>query len=99
MSALPDSLSNLPKVNSYLQNSVENTDCAILSDQEVYELKGGDNIALAKVALGLVSAFAYLRLSGNLSQITKFNLSGKLKFNFKLQHLFGQIVSFFQECF
>ena len=82
MSALPDNVLNFPKVNSYLTNSVENTDCAILSDQEVYELKGGDNIAFAKVAVGLVSALAYLRLSGNLCQVTKFNLSGKLKYKY-----------------
>ena len=77
MSALPDGVRVPNKVHQFIAKPIEDTDNAILSDSEVYELKGGDKVFAAKVVAGLAAAGLYLTLFGRFGQIKNFHISGK----------------------
>lgn len=76
MSALPNDFK--PRnPGKFLTNLVENTDSSILTDKEVYELKGGDQFLMAKVGLGILVTAGYLKFTGKFSEIITANLKGK----------------------
>lgn len=76
MSAIPKSALTPNKSNNFQQAAVENTDDALLTDQEVYQLKGGDSIFALKLGLGLTAVLGFLRVSGRISQVRSWNISG-----------------------
>ncbi len=77
MSALPDGVRTPNSVHPFVAKPIEETDNSILSDKEVYELKGGDKVFLAKLLVGLGAAGAYLFLFNRLGQVCSFNIRGK----------------------
>lgn len=77
MSALPKGINSPNSVHPFIAKAVEETDNSILSDKEVYELKGGDKVFLIKLAAGLGAAGAYIFLFNRVGQICSFNIRGK----------------------
>ena len=65
------------KTNEFLETLVERTDDALLTDEEVYQLKGGDANFLVKTALGLGAAALFLIATKRTSELTRFNIRGK----------------------
>jgi hypothetical protein len=55
----------------------ERTDDCLLTDDELYQLKGGnDNIAI-KAAVGFGFALAYLLVSKRICELSSFSVTGK----------------------
>ena len=77
MSALPDGIRTPNSVHPFIAKPIEETDNSILSDKEVYELKGGDKVFLLKLLVGAGAAGAYLIFFNRLSQVCSFNIRGK----------------------
>ena len=77
MSALPIQALSPQDPGLFLKNLVENTDSSILSNDELYALKGGDKIFLTKLAVGLTFAYGYLLFSGRLNEVRNFHIQGK----------------------
>lgn len=80
MSAIPLSAYTPQKTSNYLTYAMEETDKAILSHEDVYALKGGDQIFLAKAGVGLFSAAVFLKCSGRLCELQRFNIQGSTFF-------------------
>ena len=60
MSAIPQEAYYPLKTHSVLTNAVENIDNTILSDEEVYQLKGGDNVFVSKILFGIASGALFI---------------------------------------
>merc|ERR1712032_988582 len=76
MSAIPLKSLETKQVSTYLRAINENTDDCILTDEEVYQLKGGDLGLTSKVLVGLGVSFAYLLLSRRHQEFLNFNVVG-----------------------
>jgi len=60
-----------------LGNLVENTDSALLSDEEVYKLKGGDTNFLVKSTLGVGAVVLFLLGTKRINELRRFEVRGK----------------------
>lgn len=60
-------------------NLVENTDSALLSDEEVYKLKGGDTNFLVKSTLGVGAVVLFLLGTKRINELRRFEVRGKHK--------------------
>ena len=85
MSALPDGIRTPNSVHPYIAKPIEETDNSILSDKEVYELKGGDKIFLFKLLAGVAGAGAYLFLFNRVCQVSNFHIRGRYNIFFSYQ--------------
>jgi len=63
-------------VSSFLRAVNEQTDDCILTDQEVYELKGGDKGLASKIAFGLTISLTYLIATRRYKEFLHFNVNG-----------------------
>lgn len=54
----------------------ERTDDCILTDDELYELKGGNAHVVTKAAVGLGFALAYLLVTKRITEFTNFSVTG-----------------------
>jgi hypothetical protein len=80
MSALPHGALHPMKSNKFQALAIEQPDNTILTDQEVYELKGGDKFFLAKFGAGLLAAIGFLQVSGRFSEFRAIRVSGSTFF-------------------
>merc|ERR1711990_177107 len=76
MSALPEGALHPRKVGSFFENLAEHTDDALLTDEEVYNLKGGDGSLLMKTGFGLGAVVAYLILTKRINEVSNFAIRG-----------------------
>ena len=60
----------------------ENTDDCILTDEEVYQLKGGDLGLATKAIVGLGVSIAYLAFTRRHQELLNFNVTGIIIFLF-----------------
>lgn len=74
MSALPNNIHQENKLNPIQQSAIEQPDDTILSDTEVYELKGGDSVFAIKALTGIVTAIAYIGAQRELSLLRNFRI-------------------------
>ncbi len=63
------------KVSNYLSFLNERTDDALLTDEEVYQLKGGDSVLLTKCLVGLGTVGAYLVLRKKHHELFRFEIT------------------------
>ena len=85
MSALPSNVFDEHPINDFSRNVVERTDDSILTDEQVYELKGGDFIFALKFAAGLGAVALSLIKTKKINELTTFSLSSSTFFwNFLL---------------
>ena len=80
MSAIPVGAYTPQNSHPFLASAVEQTDRAILTNDQAYALKGGDQVFLAKVAAGLASAGLYVTLFERSCEVRKFNVRGSTFF-------------------
>ena len=76
MSALPENAHETIHKNKFLSTAIETPDNALLTDNEVYNLKGGDKMFALKVVAGLGAVSLFLCLTKRCNELTKFNISG-----------------------
>ena len=76
MSALPHGALHPMKSNKFQALAIEQPDNTILTDEEVYELKGGDKFFAAKFGAGLLAAFGYLQISGRVAELRAIRVTG-----------------------
>lgn len=74
MSSLPALAQEAQCSNKFIANAIERTDETLLTDDEVYQLKGGDNALLLKTAAGLASVFAFVALTGKAHEFKTFSV-------------------------
>lgn len=75
MSALPK-LTQV-KLPTCLNEPVENPDDALLTDDEVYQLKGGNNFFAIKAVGGIVAAATYIIAFKRVHEVRNFAITGK----------------------
>ena len=80
MSALSSSAQFATSTNDFLSYVIEKPDDTILTDDEVYNLKGGDSIFGLKLLAGVTTGLAVLALCGEFQSLKK--LSGVKGVNF-----------------
>lgn len=76
-SALPQGVFTPQKTSTYLHELAKNPDRAIMSDDDVFAMKGGMPFFLTKFAMGLGATFGFLVLSGRLHEVKNFNIKGR----------------------
>lgn len=62
MSALPEQALHPLKPSQVLIDAIENPDNTILSDEQLFKLKGGNEFLLAKIGIGLGTALSIIGL-------------------------------------
>ena len=65
----------------------ERTDDCLLTDDEVYELKGGNAHLATKAAVGLGFVFAYLLATKRMTEFTNFSVTGNLIISFLMSSI------------
>ena len=55
----------------------ERTDDCLLTDDELYQLKGGNDNTAIKAAVGFGFALAYLLVSKRIKELSSFSITGK----------------------
>lgn len=73
MSALPQGALNPLPSNHFQALAIERPDDTILTDEEVYQLKGGDKFFITKFLLGAVTSLGYIHSKG---ELTTFRIRG-----------------------
>ena len=66
--------------NQFQELAMERPDDCILSDSDVYQLKGGDKIFALKLLSGLGSVAGFLALTGRFKQLRTFEITGSTLF-------------------
>ncbi len=66
MSALPEGALHPIESNQFQTVAIERPDDTILTDEEIYQLKGGNNIFLTKFILGAAAGLGYIHFKGEL---------------------------------
>lgn len=69
MSAISEISLNAKSNDKFLKNVIENPDDTILSDKEVYQLKGSDKIFAIKFLCGIGAGLGVLGLTGELAHL------------------------------
>ena len=70
----------------------ERPDDALLSDEQVYQLKGGDSIFYSKIVVGILTGELYLILSGRAKEVFRHQIKGSTFLKFNLAFLLGSSV-------
>lgn len=90
MSALPqNALVPSTSTNRFLELANDRTDEAILSDRDVYELKGGDSFFVLKLGAGVGSFLLFSALTGRLPELRSMSLRSSTFFFGNLWALSG----------
>ena len=99
MSAIPKQALSPSESNKFQALAIERTDDSLLSDKEVYNLKGGDSVFFLKLGVGLSAVFLYLTVFGKLKEVKALKIQGTTFFwsNVTLLSSMGLTQSFFMK--